>query len=437
MKIAWFKKNISPEVGAFLAGYGLDYRSKEKLDDLYASGLCMDDGQEKVLLISFDLLGLDEWYIKDLRQKCAELLNVPVSAVMFSCTHTHTGPETRTLAAAPQQLNKPYLEELQKIVLQAVRELGPFQECRARFYASLCDENRNRRYTSGDNHASFTPHRREFINARNGITDQELGVLWFADPQSGDPIYVVGNYAAHPLAGHSPGIGGKRISADFPGAFCQYVSRNTGAETMFVSGAAGDLVPIEDELGDEAFRSVGIRLGKEAIGGIVDSHRNPARFAISDPKLGHAISTFTVPLRKAYRTGVKPLPLPYEGQKDVTLEIQTISIGDIAFVGVPGELCTELGLEIKWHSPFRKTFIAYCATAYFSYLCPANFLVSGGYEAGSQRFSARGGLQLVNTAVEQLFDLHEKLFPSDPDDPYPDNNFTPLVNILPNRNPSE
>ena len=190
MKIAWFKKNISPEVGAFLAGYGLDYRSKEKLDNLYASGLCMDDGKEKVLLISFDLLGLDEWYIKDLRQKCAELLDVPVSAVMFSCTHTHTGPETRTLAAAPQQLNKPYLEELQKIVLQAVRELRPFQECRARFYASLCDENRNRRYTSGDNHASFTPHRREFVNARNGITDQELGVLWFADPQSGDPIYA-------------------------------------------------------------------------------------------------------------------------------------------------------------------------------------------------------------------------------------------------------
>ena len=58
MKIAWFKENISPEIGAFLAGYSLNDKSQAKLDDLYAHGLCMDDGKEKVLLISFDLLGL-------------------------------------------------------------------------------------------------------------------------------------------------------------------------------------------------------------------------------------------------------------------------------------------------------------------------------------------------------------------------------------------
>lgn len=434
MKIAWFKKNISPEIGAFLAGYGLDFKSEAKLDDLFAAGLCMNDGKEKVLLISFDLLGLDEWYIKSLRKKCADLLNAPESAVMLSCTHTHTGPETRTLAVAPQQLNKPYLEELEKIILDAVSNLGPFQECNVKFYSALCDENRNRRYTSGDNHATFTPHRREFVNNRKGITDQELGVLWFADLK-GNPIYVLGNFAAHPLAGHSPGIGGKRICADFPGAFREYVTRNVGAETMFVSGSAGDMVPVEDELGDDAFRSMGMRLAKEAIGGIIESARNPARYAVTEPKLGHAVSSFTAPLRKTYRNVPKKLPAPYLGKDEVTLEVQTISIGDVAFVGVPGETCAELGLEIKWHSPFRKTFIAYCATAYFSYICPGNFLVSGGYEGCSQRIGARGGLQMVNTAVDMLFDLHEELFPSDPEDPYPNNVTTPLVNILPNSVP--
>ena len=71
MKIAWFKKVISPEIGACLAGYGVGDKSLCKLDDLYATGLCADDGERKVLIVSFDLLGLDEWYIAKLRKECA------------------------------------------------------------------------------------------------------------------------------------------------------------------------------------------------------------------------------------------------------------------------------------------------------------------------------------------------------------------------------
>ena len=105
MKIAWFKRVITPEIGAFLAGYSLNDKSVAKLDDLYMTGLCADDGERKVLIVSFDLLGLDEGFSRKVRKACAEKLGIDPSAVLFSCTHTHTGPETRTLAKAPQQLN--------------------------------------------------------------------------------------------------------------------------------------------------------------------------------------------------------------------------------------------------------------------------------------------------------------------------------------------
>ena len=52
MKIAWFKTNISPEIGCHLAGYSLNDISVAKLDDLFMTGLCMDDGERKVLLVS-------------------------------------------------------------------------------------------------------------------------------------------------------------------------------------------------------------------------------------------------------------------------------------------------------------------------------------------------------------------------------------------------
>ncbi len=432
MKISWFKRVISPEVGAYLAGYSIYDRSVSKLDDLYMTGLCMADGESRALLVSFDLLGLDGWYIRKLRKNCAELLGIAESAVLLTCTHTHSGPETRSLAANPDQLNRKYLDDLAQWLAEEVRNLKEFRECTVTYYSSWCDENRNRRYITADNHGSFTPHRREVIPVATGYADKEFGEMCFFDTASSQPLYLIGNYAAHPLAGHSPGTGGRRISADFPGAFRNYVTANTGAECMFISGAAGDLVPKEDELGDDAIRQTGIRLGKAAIGGIIDSRRNPGRFCIPDPKIGSCIRTFTVPLRKKYRNHPDRLPAEYLNMDEVTLEIQCLAIGDICLVGVPGEVCCELGQEIKWHSPFRRTFIAYNSTAYFSYIGHANMLVTGSYEANSQRFSARGGLILLQTASDAMFELREKLFPSG-DEPYPDGVETPLVDIPPNR----
>ncbi|MBR2364186.1 MAG: hypothetical protein IKA79_03195, partial [Lentisphaeria bacterium] len=185
----------------------------------------------------------------------------------------------------------------------------------------------------------------------------------------------------------------------------------------------------EDELGDRAIVDMGEKLGKAALGGIIESRRNPLRYKMENPKVGAMIKSFTVPLRAKYADHPEKLPAPYLGKKDVTLDIQVIAIGDIAFVGVPGELCAELGQEIKWHSPFRRTFIAYDATAYFSYIGGANNLVAGGYEAYSQRFQARGGLKLLCCAEETLFELQGILYPELDINVCPDT----TVNILPNR----
>ena len=430
MKIAWFKKVISPEIGAYMAGYSLVDKSVAKLDDLYMTGLCADDGERKVLIVSFDLLGLDEWYIKEVRSACAKILGIEECAVLLSCTHTHTGPECRTMAKHPEQLYTAYLDRLKAWITDEVAHLGSWRECNVYFYSSKCDENRNRRYVTACNHATFTPHRREVVPVAAEYADKELGQLCFTDKESGQPLYLVGNYAAHPLAGHSPGLGGRRISADFPGAFRRYVTSETGAESMFISGAAGDLVPKEDELGADAVEQMGRNLAKAAIGGLIDSTRNPARFRMDDAKVGAKSKFVSVPLRK---NKLDTLPAYYDGKTALELEMQVVAIGDVCFVGVPGELCCELGQEIKWHSPFRRTWIAYNSTSYMSYIGHANMLVAGGYEGGAQRLTARGGLALLNTAADAMFELRAELFPAEEDDSYPDCVRPPLVNIPANR----
>lgn len=411
MKISWFKRAVVPEIGCLIAGYGPNDVSVAKRDDLMVTGLCVDDGSSKVLLMSCDLIGLDRWIIEEIRKRCAEILNIPESAVMISPTHTHSGPQTRS-STVP--LNMDYINKFTAAIYEAVSELPEFVECTAVFCSRECDYNQNRRYTTPDNHTSFLPHCVDMRPLAKGFADKELGILCFYNADG--LLYVIGNYAAHPLAGHAPGLGGLTISADFPGYFRDYISKETGAEAMFISGAAGDMVPKGDELGSDAAREVGVGLAKEAIAGIICAQRAAKRFKLAD-KVGSCTRKFAMPMRPG-KSRRDPGTLTPDGKLE--MEIQCVALGDICFVGVPGELCAELGQEIKWHSPFCRTFIAYNATSYFDYICPGNFLVSGGYEGGVQLTSSRTGLTLVNTAVDAMYELREAIFPSPEAAEYPD-----------------
>ena len=431
LRIASFARVISPEtVGSRLAGYGTKIFSESKLDDLYMTGLCVDDGKSKILLISFDLIGLDIAEVQRFRRRCGRLLKIPPENILLSCTHTHAGPMSRIPGSMVEFFDPDYVKKLEAALIDAVRNLPPARPAQAAFYSTVCDENQNRRYTTADNQATFLPLRREMKPIARGFTDQELGVLAFFDPENGTPLYVVGNYAAHALAGRVPGTGAHRISADYPGAFRNYLSAELGCPAMFITGAAGDMIPKQDETGSAAMQRMGMRLAEAVIGCLNDIQRNAKRFMISAPTVGGGSRKIKVDLRRRYADEKWRKHPDFANGRTLTLEMQCVSIGDVAFVGVPGELCSELGQEIKWHSPFRRTFIAYNSTGYASYICPANFLVSGGYEAAKQRFSARQALPLVQCAVDALFELHDRIFPvPEGEEPYPDGLTLPFVNL--------
>jgi len=439
VRAAWFQTDISPEIGTLVAGYDAHDVSVEKVDALVASGLALESEGRKAILISLDLLGIDAPVLREFRQGIAKILEIPEEYVMLTCTHTHGGPHTRMRNEGPvvikldfsldrdppPGLDAEYLKKLRAKLYDSVRKLkaSAWREVKVGFYSSQVDQNSNRRFTTADNCASFVAHRRTLQKIATGIADKEFGLVALLDPATKAPLYVIGNYAAHPLAAHGPGTGGLRISSDFPGFFRRYVKAETGADAMFVQGACGDMIPKGDELGINAARRVGEALGEEALASIIDIQRNSARFVFERPHLAASIRAMEVELRENQRSY-------YDGDR-TKLEIQCLSIGDFAFVGVPGELVNELGLEIKWHSPYKRTFIAYCATDYFGYISPRNFVAAGGYEPQGQRFASRDSLRLVALAADALSDTRAQAFPEDytDRDPYPDNRSLPLVNL--------
>ena len=84
---------LTPPMGVELAGYGyyLGRCAVSVRDPLYARALYIEDGDERALVISCDLLGLS-------REVCegvfahAEAAGIPRERVLIVSIHTHTGP---------------------------------------------------------------------------------------------------------------------------------------------------------------------------------------------------------------------------------------------------------------------------------------------------------------------------------------------------------
>ena len=146
----------------------------------------------------------------------------------------------------------------------------------------------------------------------------------------------------------------------------------------------------------------------DAIRGICDACRNKNLYLIENPKIHASIETVSLKLRFDQQAKRKETPV-YKGKPEIDAEIQLFSLNnEVCLVGVPGEMLAEIGQEIKWHSPYRRTFILYNSTAYLSYLPHANAYLAGGYEAAvnSAYIQPFESLKIVNTAVEGMRKLH-------------------------------
>lgn len=96
-----------------------------------------------------------------------------------------------------------------------------------------------------------------------------------------------------------------------------------------------------------------------------------------------------------------------------SLEVMVIRIGDVAFVGLPGEMFNEFGIDIKAKSPFKNTIVAELSNDSRGYFPTAVSFTQGppgftpyitGYETtpGSTRYDIGAGEKLAESAINQL-----------------------------------
>ena len=89
-----------------------------------------------------------------------------------------------------------------------------------------------------------------------------------------------------------------------------------------------------------------------------------------------------------------------EGPKSFFFTLSALTIGDVAFLGMPGECFTEIGRRIEAESPFDTTFVCCLTNGGETYFPTSSAYDEGGYEARSSRLKKGGDDIVVNGMVE-------------------------------------
>jgi hypothetical protein len=378
------KVNITPFLGCPMAGYSSRDRGSETIDDeLYCKALVLYDGETKLALVTNDLIGINDVFVQTTRSLIEQATGIPQNNVLICASHTHFGPEIRRKSKAKDsddRFDLAYVAVLQQRMSTAVQLANQsLQEAKigvGKGYADKLSFNRHTIRTDGKAVTTYRlPPQEE--NLTFGPIDPQVGVVR-VDSASGEPIATIINFACHPVCSVDKMYA---ISADYPGYAMKSIEQELGGRCLFTLGCAGNIVPIERE--GISKRKIGISLAAETI-------KTWQWLALTD----------SIELKPVS----KRIELQLKKTEDETLsreiEIQLLKVGDVGFVGLPGEIFVEIGTAIKQEASVENLFPVSLANGSHGYIPIAIAYDQGGYESNSSAFAKGSGEVLIAAALE-------------------------------------
>ena len=253
------RSDITPAPGVPQGGWGAQTHQRGKGADMpfYATALVLSGGLHQIAIVDVDAIGFDlEWTTKIL-DAIVNLSEIPRGQVRFSCTHTHSGPNTFRLANISEGLDmvNAYLESLPLRIAGAVwRAQQNLQPVRCAAGQGISEISVNRRFKVPGGGMAV---------GRNwaGVVDPTVRVVRF-DSLDERPVATIVHYSCHPT---TMAWQNELFTPDYPGMVRQVVEREVGGTCLFLQGAPADITPRRGFTGDtQVYRWLGTRLGLEA-----------------------------------------------------------------------------------------------------------------------------------------------------------------------------
>ncbi len=446
LRIGTAQIDITPLPGLPLMGnFRDDYLARGVHDPLRAKAVVFEGaGGAKAALLAVDLCMVDRANVALMRRVVAASSGVPAENVLMHATHTHSGPapSSRFLLGLDYE---PYRGAVEAVLTQAAtavaaaeRELAP--ATLALGYGEECRLSFNRRLRRHDGSTQMN-----WEALAPGFDPQQVAGAWGpSDPRvaavaverEGRPVAGLVNFALHPaiLAGDN-----WLYSADYPGALAEALARIQGGPftTVFLNGCCGNVNHVDYRDANQG-RGFGMvqRVGYMLAAAAAEALRTRQPLAGDQVAVcARNVPLTRIPISEAERqrceqvlahTAANPLAglvdgLPEAHFANVRLDIHRVQhepdpvevvalrVGDLAIVGLPGEVFCELGLELRRRSPARHTLVVELSGDAIGYIPTRESFTQGGYEVtvGSTFYQPGAGEQLVDAAVAQLQELFE------------------------------
>lgn len=424
---------ITPPLGNSMPGHRSERKASGVRDDLYAKALVVESGESLAALVVVDALYVQRGEVERIRERIARNTPIAPEQVMVSATHTHSGPPIRP--GFDGSRSEAYLDYLVERTADAVILAYRRREEASIGFATGRAEGIafNRRFFMKDGTVRTNPG---FLNPDvdrpAGPTDPEVLVVRIDDAQ-GRPIGVVSNFACH-----TDTLGGANTEfcADFPGELSDTLKRVLGRDvvSLFVLGACGD-INHNDVTRPKAAAPGHYRKMGRILAGEVLKVREAIRPGEAAEGMAIAVEQALFPIEyrlpteqeteEARRTLASEqstdkeryfakyvLGLPGDPVKTAEVEVQAFRLGELAIVGLPGEIFVEFGLTVKRESPYGHTIVnTLCNGSVQGYVCTKEAYEQGGYEPKlkpNHRIPSGAGDLFVEHALRLLRQMADK-----------------------------
>jgi RimJ/RimL family protein N-acetyltransferase len=408
-----------------IAGSILAHYADRQAAPLRATALLIE-ADAPVCVVSCDVIVVPGEVADRAAGRIADECGVPFDNVLICGTHTHHAPSTIHVHGydADAEFCRRLEEAIVAAATEARRQLGEAapgsNAVEAEIGFALSQEatvGHNSRKLLKDGCLTWMAHPDSEIVRPTGPFDPDLPVVAFRRP-GGEWAGALFNHSTHNIgacgAGRSPG---------FYGVAAQELEGELGGRFLFLPGAFGSThnQVLSDVEAKERIKAA-IREGLERLSfgltGPVRCLKRRLEYAVrhfDEAAEDEAVRAYcerhfqpevAAPYIEVFRRSREELA-PKQGETRQTW-LQVVRLGEVALVGVPGEMFGALGLEIRRRSPFRHTFVVGLANDWVGYLPDRAGMKLGGYQCwtGLHSFVAEGtGERMVDHAVEMLTDL--------------------------------
>ena len=407
-----------------LYGYGpfLGRRNRGVRDPLHCRVGSFRDGDERLIIITNDLVTIDPGAAWLVRSEAGRELHMSATNIMVTGTHTHSGP-TISPGIGWGELDPAFRDGWIRVAIeQALRAAG--DESPVDVTAGTCPL----RETLGTNRVR-----------KGGPTDPDIRWVRFARPD-GPVKLLLHNHGMHGV------VFGKDmllVSADWPGAVNELVLRRGLADNvLFLQGAAGNVntEPCckSQEEGEPHLR----RIARSYVASLEDGLSSggvavepvPLRSVLTPTQLPcepvtpqglreAAVALRATAIRSYLPERLEEMALHIEAGNDVGVvaDLQVMRFGGIYVYAFPGEPFVELGAEIMAKSPGEMALVAEVANGNCRYFpTPETFAEQpdirqprghGYYEIhqGCGRFMPTYRSDIAQFLIQRFLDLARRL----------------------------